>query len=99
MEILFARRQAVADKLDAQAQRLLNDAKGLYAIAESHANATIKQQEDLNAQAAVMAQQEKAVVDQELKLWEGEEQDGRAWRRPAPGSWPVSSPPTLGMCT
>jgi hypothetical protein len=49
MEILFARRQAGADKLDAQAQKLLNDAKELYAIVEARDNATIKQQDDLNA--------------------------------------------------
>jgi hypothetical protein len=48
----------VADKLNAQAQKLLNDTKELYAITEARANATIKQQEDLNAQVAVMAQRE-----------------------------------------
>jgi predicted HTH domain antitoxin len=68
MEILFTRRQAVADKLDTQAKKLLNNAKELYATAEAHASATIKQQEDLNAQAAAMVQQEQAVADQELKL-------------------------------
>jgi hypothetical protein len=48
----------VADKLNAQAQKLLNDTKELYTITEARANATIKQQEDLNAQVAVMAQRE-----------------------------------------
>jgi hypothetical protein len=42
MEILLDRRQAVANKLDTQAQKLLNDAKELYTIAEDRANATIK---------------------------------------------------------
>jgi hypothetical protein len=40
----------------------------LYATIEARSNATIKQQEDLNAQVAAMAQWEQAVVDQELKL-------------------------------
>jgi hypothetical protein len=43
MEILLTRRQAVADKLDTQTQKLVNDAKELYATAEARANATIKQ--------------------------------------------------------
>jgi hypothetical protein len=68
MEILYSRRQAMADKLDTQAQKLLHDAKELYATAKAHVNATIKQQENLNAQATVMAQREQAVVEQELKL-------------------------------
>jgi hypothetical protein len=42
MEILYNRRQVVADKLDAQAQKLLHNAKELYAIDESHASVTIK---------------------------------------------------------
>jgi predicted HTH domain antitoxin len=42
MEILLDRRQAVANKLDTQAQKLLNDAKELYTLAEDRANATIK---------------------------------------------------------
>jgi hypothetical protein len=37
---------------------VLQDAKDLYATAEAHTNATIKQQEDLNMQAVVMAQWE-----------------------------------------
>jgi hypothetical protein len=73
MEVLYSRRQAVVDKLNAQTQKLLHDAKELYAIAKACANATIKQQEDLNAQAAAMIQREQAVVEQELKLWEREE--------------------------
>jgi hypothetical protein len=43
MEILLTRRQAVADKLDTQTQKLVNDTKELYATVEAHANATIKQ--------------------------------------------------------
>jgi hypothetical protein len=62
MKILYSKRQVVADKLDAQTQKLLHDA-----------NATIKQQEDHNAQVVVMAQREQAVAEQELKLWEKEE--------------------------
>jgi hypothetical protein len=58
MEILYNRRHVVADKLDAEAQKLLHDAKELYATVEARANATIKQQEDLNAQAVIMAQRE-----------------------------------------
>jgi hypothetical protein len=74
MEVLYNRRQAVANKLDAQTQKLLHDTKELYAVAEARANATIKQQEDLNAQAVATAQWEQAVVEQELKLQEKEEQ-------------------------
>jgi hypothetical protein len=71
---MYSRRQAVADKLDAQTQKLLHNAKELYATTEAHANATIKQQEDLNAQVATTTQREQVVVEQELKLWEKEEQ-------------------------
>jgi hypothetical protein len=42
MEILYSRRQALADKLKAHAQKLMHDAKELYATAEAQANATIK---------------------------------------------------------
>jgi hypothetical protein len=49
MEILYSRSSVVADKLDTKTQKLLHNAKELQAIAEAHANATIKQQEDLNA--------------------------------------------------
>jgi hypothetical protein len=73
MEVLYNRRQAVANKLDAQTQKLLHDTKELYAVAEARANATIKQQEDLNAQAVATAQWVQAVVEQELKLQEKEE--------------------------
>jgi hypothetical protein len=58
MEVLYNRRQVVADKLDAQTQKLLHNSKELYAATEARANATIKQQEDLNAQAAATAQRE-----------------------------------------
>jgi hypothetical protein len=43
MEVLYSRRQAVVDKLDAQTLKLLHDTKELYAAAEARANATIKQ--------------------------------------------------------
>jgi hypothetical protein len=43
MEVLYNRRQAVVDKLDAQTQKLLHGAKELYTAAEARANATIKQ--------------------------------------------------------
>jgi hypothetical protein len=75
MEVLYNRRQAMADKLNAQTQKLVHDAKELYAVDEGHANATINQQEDHNAQATTMAQREQAVVEQDLKPWEREEQD------------------------
>jgi hypothetical protein len=63
MEVLYNKRQAVADKLDAQTQKLLHDTKELYAVAQACANATIKQQEDLNAQAAATAQCEQVVAE------------------------------------
>jgi hypothetical protein len=48
----------------------------LYLIGhhQARANATIKQQEDLNTQAVATAQREQAVAEQELKLWDKEEQ-------------------------
>jgi uncharacterized protein (DUF3084 family) len=49
-------------------------AKDLYVAAEAHAEATIKQQADINTRASVMAQREEAVADRELTLWEKEEQ-------------------------
>jgi hypothetical protein len=42
MEILFDRRLAVADKLDAQIQKLLNYAIELYTTTKARTNATIK---------------------------------------------------------
>jgi hypothetical protein len=42
---------------------LLSDAKEIYAIAETRANATIKQQEDVNAQDTTIAQRERMVAD------------------------------------
>jgi hypothetical protein len=81
MEILLDRRHAIANKLDVQTQKLLNDAKELYATVEARANAIIKQQEDLNAEVVAMAQQEQTVADQELKLQEREEQDDLRLKR------------------
>jgi hypothetical protein len=75
MEVQYNRRQAVAEKLDAQTQKLMHDAKELYAAAEAHANATIKQQEDLNVQAAAKAQRDLVAAEQELKRLEREERD------------------------
>jgi hypothetical protein len=46
----------VAEEHDAQTQKLLHNAKELYAAAEACANTTIKQQKDLNAQATTIAQ-------------------------------------------
>jgi hypothetical protein len=40
----------------------------LYAVAEARANATMKQQEGLNAKMVATVQQEQVVVEQELKL-------------------------------
>jgi hypothetical protein len=75
MEVLYSRWRAVANKLDSKTQKLLHDAKELYAASEVHANATIKQQDGLNTQVMTMAQREQAVAEQELKLQEREEQD------------------------
>jgi hypothetical protein len=43
MEIMYVRSQAVADQLDAKAQKLLDDVKELYAIVEARDDATINQ--------------------------------------------------------
>ncbi len=53
----------------------MHDAKESYATSEARVNATIKQEEDLNAQATAMAQREQVAADQELKPQEREEQD------------------------
>jgi hypothetical protein len=58
MAVLYSRRHAVANKLVAQTQKWLHEAKELYAAAEAGANATIKQQEDLTAQVAAITQRE-----------------------------------------
>jgi hypothetical protein len=60
---------------------VFHDAKELYTAAEAHANATIKQQEDLNAQVAATAQREQAVAEPELKLREKEEQGNHRLER------------------
>jgi hypothetical protein len=48
MELLLNQEQVTISLLDAQAQKLMENAKELYVEAEAHVDATIKQQEDLN---------------------------------------------------
>jgi hypothetical protein len=55
---LLAKDEIAIGELDAQVQKLMEGAKELYAQAEARADTTIKQQEDLNAQATAMAHQE-----------------------------------------
>jgi uncharacterized protein (DUF3084 family) len=62
MEVQYNRRQAVVEKFDAQTQKLMHDAKELYAAAEAHANAT-------------MAQRDLVAAEQEMKRLEREEWD------------------------
>jgi hypothetical protein len=71
-EELINRKRVIIEVVNAQSQKLLSNAKELYAAAKAHANATIKQQEDVNAQEITIAQREQAVVDHELKLQERE---------------------------
>jgi hypothetical protein len=55
---LLAKDEIDIGELDAQVRKLMEGAKELYAQAEARADTTIKQQEDLNAQATAMAHQE-----------------------------------------
>jgi hypothetical protein len=48
MELLLNQQQVTISLLDAQAQKLMENAKELYMEAEAHVDATIKQQQDLN---------------------------------------------------
>jgi hypothetical protein len=73
MEIQLDRRQAVTDHLDAQARKLLDDAKELYAAVKARANATIKQEVDLAACTLVVSEQERAMAKQEQGLWDKDE--------------------------
>jgi hypothetical protein len=43
MEELINIKQAAIEEIDAQSQKMLSEAKELYATAEAYANATIKQ--------------------------------------------------------
>jgi hypothetical protein len=48
MEVVLKQEEVIIGLLDAQAKGLMEKAKDLYANVEAHADATIKQQEDLN---------------------------------------------------
>jgi hypothetical protein len=77
MQILLDRERVAIDLLNANDQQLMVGAKDLYVTVEAHAEATIKQQADLNTRASVMAQWEEAVADRELMLREEEHVDLR----------------------
>jgi hypothetical protein len=70
---LINRKQAAIEVVNAQSQKLLNDAKEMYAAAETCANATIKQQEDVKTQETAKAQREQMVANRKLKLQEREQ--------------------------
>jgi hypothetical protein len=72
MELLLNQEQVAISLLDAQAQKLMENFKELYVEAEAHADATIKQQEDLNGCTIAISQQERLVVEWEQKLQERE---------------------------
>jgi hypothetical protein len=63
MELLLNQEQVIIGLLGAKAQKLLEDAKELYAKAEACADATIKQQEDLNGNTIAVSQRELMVVE------------------------------------
>jgi hypothetical protein len=67
MELLLNQEQVAIGLFDAKAQKLMEDAKELYAEAEveAHANTTIKQQEDLNGRTITVGQRQWVVVEQE----------------------------------
>jgi hypothetical protein len=75
MELLLNQEQVAIGLFDAKAQKLMEDAKELYAEAEveAHANTTIKQQEDLNGRTITVGQRQWVVVEQEQELQEKEE--------------------------
>jgi hypothetical protein len=59
VELLLNQERVAIGLLDAKAQETMAGAKELYAMAEAHANTTIKEQEDLNAHTITVGQRER----------------------------------------
>jgi hypothetical protein len=70
MEILLDRKQAVAEKLDAEFQKLLADTKDLYTTAEAWADSTTKKEEDLTVCTFTGSKRERVVADKEHDMKE-----------------------------
>jgi hypothetical protein len=67
-EELLNRLQAAINSHDLDSQKMLADAKELYASAEARANSTIKQEEELVARVHAIVERQQAVDELEQKL-------------------------------
>jgi hypothetical protein len=74
MEALLEKKRSTLEELNAESQKMLADAKDLYAMAEASANTTIKK-EDLTTHTLAVSEQEWVVDEMEHKLKEWEELD------------------------
>jgi hypothetical protein len=74
-EELLNRLQTAINSHDHDSQKMLADAKELYASAEARANSTIKQEEELAARVRAIEQQERVVNELKQKLQEREALD------------------------
>jgi hypothetical protein len=67
-EELLNRLQAAINSHDLDSQKMLADAKELYASAEARANSTIKQEEELVARVHAIVERQQVVDELEQKL-------------------------------
>jgi hypothetical protein len=67
-EELLNRLQAAINSHDLDSQKMLANAKELYASAEARANSTIKQEEELVARVRAIVEREQAMDELEQKL-------------------------------
>jgi hypothetical protein len=74
-EELLNRLQTVINSRDYDSQRMLAEAKELYASTEAHANGTIKHAEELAVHVCAIEELEQAVDELEQKLQEREALD------------------------
>jgi hypothetical protein len=74
MEVMLNQEEVAIGLLDAQGQTLMEKAKDLYVNVEAHADATIKQQEDLNGHTITVGQREWMVAEWEQEVREKEEE-------------------------
>jgi hypothetical protein len=74
MEVMLNQEEVAIGLLDAQGQTLMEKAKDLYANVEAHADATIKQQEDLNGHTITVSHREWMVAEWEQEVREKEEE-------------------------
>jgi hypothetical protein len=58
MEALLEKKRSTLEELKAESQKMLADAKDLYATAEASANTTIKKEEDLTTRTLAVSERE-----------------------------------------